>query len=419
MAFMTLRSDLRHLARQAFDLGVDAADPNRALARALNARPIPVGPDGKLFIVSVGKAAIGLVETAMSRLSSRPVTRAIAVTNYENERPIAGVEVFGAAHPVPDENGAKAARAVMGMVSDATAEDLVLCLISGGASALLPAPVPGLTLADKIAVNEMLLSSGLDIQQMNLVRQSLSQLKGGGLRRLAAPAQVCSFILSDVLGDDLRAIGSGPSVAPIGPVSDARDLLQQAGLWQRLPAPVQSALSRPDDPDLPQAPQAYLIGSNALSLQAMAKAASAEISTPDLEGDVADAADRVVTEARATGPKARIAFGGETTVTLTGTGRGGRNQELAIRVALEAQRQGLDGPWCFLSGGTDGRDGPTDAAGGLVDDTTLDRLAAGGVQTKALLANNDSYAILQAAEDLLMTGATGTNVADLQILLRG
>ncbi len=400
----------RDLAKTAFLKGVEAADPGLALARALSANPIE--GDGPITIVAVGKAARKMAEAAMPVLGAR-IASTLVVTNYENEGNLPGAQVFGAAHPVPDENGLAAGQEVIQALAKAGAGDRILALISGGASALLPAPVEGVSLADKQKTNEVLLSSGFEITEMNLVRQSLSKLKGGGMLRLAAPAPVRSFILSAVLGDDLRVIGSGPSVGAIGPVSEALALLTERGVLGQLPVAAQNALARADDPEAPAA-EATLIGSNAMSLSAMAEAATATISEPDLIGDVRDAAERIVHEAKA---GQNVAFGGETTVTLTGSGRGGRNQELALHVAKVAAEQNLVGPWVFLSGGTDGRDGPTDAAGAIVDHGTLSRIAAAGLSIDEILDDNDSYKALEASGDLLMTGGTGTNVADLQLFL--
>ena len=407
--------DLRKRAQDAFLAGVQAADPATALARALARHPITPPAGGRVVIIAMGKAACAMAETALAHLPQGTQSQALAITNYENAREIPGCRVLAAGHPVPDRNGLAAGRAAADMLRQAGVGDLVLALVSGGSSALVPMPVAGVSLEDKIAVNQALLAGGLEIEAMNLVRQSLSDLKGGGLLRLAAPAPVRSFILSDVVGDDLRVVGSGPAVAPIGPVSQARAVLQQAGLFEALPPAVRLALQRPDTAEaLPEA-DAMLIGGNTQSLTAMAADAGARIVTPALVGDVQSAAERVVAQAT-TGTA--LAFGGETTVTLTGDGKGGRNQELALRVALEAERQGLTGPWVFLSGGTDGRDGPTEAAGGMVDHTTLPRLAALGLDPQAALTRNDSFPILQAAGDLLVIGATGTNVADLQLFLR-
>jgi hydroxypyruvate reductase len=290
-------------------------------------------------------------------------------------------------------------------------------LISGGGSALLPAPALGLTLADKAEVNRLLLASGADITEMNLIRQQLSRLKGGGLLRAAAPARVTALILSDVAGDDLRVIASGPTVAPIGTAAEARAALVARGVWDRLPDAVRLHLERAPEPaPLPEA-ENRLIGSNAISVAAMAEAApGARVVEAPLVGDVADAAVGIWDTA--SGPGIWL-FGGETTVVLRGEGLGGRNQELALRVALEAEARGVAGPWVFLSGGTDGRDGPTEAAGGIVDPGSLGRMRAAGVDPAEYLARNDSNAALAASGDLLVTGATGTNVADLQVLIRG
>ena len=414
----TDRRSLRAQAVSAFEKGVAAADPRDATGKALGRFFDPAQVEGDLYILAIGKAALGMAQAAQDALSPAKIKHVLAVTNYENAIECEGIEVLAAGHPVPDENGAKAALRVEDMLQQAKSGDVILALVSGGSSALLPAPIQGLTLADKIKVNEILLGSGLDIGSMNIIRQALSRTKGGKLLSQALPAKMISFVLSDVLGDDMRLVGSGPTIGPVGGPEEARRILQIEGLWESLPSAVQDALTIAETGgDLPE-PEAYLIGSDSLSLKTMAKAMSARISTPALEGDVQAAAERVVREALTLKPGEALAFGGETTVVLKGSGLGGRNQELALRVAQEAARQKLPGAWVFLSGGTDGRDGPTDAAGGLVDDQTLARLAALDVSLTDHLDNNDSYAALKAAGDLLMTGATGTNVADLQIFMR-
>lgn len=390
-----------------FQTGVDAADPRAAVRANLQAHPIPKSQ--KLFVAAFGKAACAMTEAALSVLP-RPA-RSIVVTNYENAKAVAGAEVFAAGHPVPDENGLKAARAVEEMLMQTGPRDRVLALVSGGGSALLPAPVEGVTLAEKAQVNRLLLGAGLDIIAMNAVRQHLSRLKGGGLLRAAFPAPVTALILSDVIGDDLCAIASGPTAGPILPRRNAVALLKAHALWDSLPASARTALTRPEERrDLPEVTN-RLVGSNALSLAAMAQACPvAHVAPEPLVGDVASAAARIVALADA-GPGTTL-LGGETTVRLRGSGLGGRNQELALRVALA-----LDGRagWRFLSAGTDGRDGPTDAAGAVVDGHTAERIRDAGGDPKALLANNDSHEALMLAGDLLITGGTGTNVADLQI----
>ncbi len=410
---------LRDRARGLFFVACSAADPAMALSRALAVNPLPqAGPGGRLITVALGKAAVPMARALLARLGDAPHD-ALIVTNAENARPVPGARVMAAGHPVPDEKGAKAARAVEALLAGAGAADRVIALISGGGSALLPAPVAGVSLREKAQVNRLLLGAGLDITAMNLVRQGLSRLKGGGFLRCAAPAPVTAYILSDVIGDDLRVIASGPTTAPIGSRPMARQLLQDRGLWPDLPASVRTALSRPVT-DLPLPPaRNHLIGSNRLSLMAVVAAAGpgARIVSDHLTGDVGQAAGQIVAAALSQQGPACLVFGGETTVTLRGTGLGGRNQELALRVAMAMPPLGRD--WVFLSGGTDGRDGPTTAAGGLVDAGTVARLHAAGGDAAALLAANDSNRALSLAGDLLVTGPTGTNVADVQILLIG
>ena len=410
---------LRAKAAALFSVACMAADPARALDRALRDTPLPrPDPGGAFLVIAVGKAAIPMARSLLDHLRDQPC-KVLVVTNYENACPVPGATVMAAGHPVPDENGARAAEAVEALLATASAKDRVIALISGGGSALLPAPLPGLSLADKAAVSRLLLAGGLDITQMNLIRQSLSRLKGGGLLRAAAPAPVTAYILSDVIGDDLRVIASGLTVSPIGTRAEAADLLKSTGIWPSLPATVQAVLSKLT-PQMPSIEATnILIGSNRKSLDAVLEAAGpgARLVDDHLTGDVGAAAARIIAAARQAQTADCLVFGGETTVTLRGTGLGGRNQELALRVAM--QMPGIGRTWAFLSGGTDGRDGPTDAAGGLVDDLTATRLRQSSDDPDVLLDNNDSNRALSLSGDLLVTGATGTNVADVQILMLG
>ena len=395
-------SDARHHVRQIFEAGVAAADPYAAVKASVS------GVSRPAQIIAVGKAAVQMAKAALEAFPGVP-TR--VVTNYENAVDLAGAQVMAAGHPVPDENGAAAAQAILADL--AACDGPVLALISGGGSALLPAPVAGVTLADKARLNSVLLGAGMDITQMNLVRQQVSRLKGGGLLAAAAPHHVTALILSDVVGDDLSTIASGPTAPPLGTAAEAIAVLQAAGVWGAIPAAIQDHLmSDPQNPALP-ARENILVGSNAQSVAAMRAAAPNARVLPPVEGDVAQAAVAICEVAEL----GTTIWGGETTVQLKGTGRGGRNQELALRIAIEARRRGWT-DWTCLQGGSDGRDGPTDAAGGLVDHGTLDRIAGAGGDLAGLLANNDSYAALALAGDLLMTGATGTNVADLGVLIR-
>lgn len=398
-------SELRQSARDLFDVAVRAADPALALRQSLKNAPFP---KGRPIIIALGKAAVPMLREALIHL---PDAKSILITNAENKTEMAGIEIFNAGHPVPDQIGELAGKAVMAALDGATDQDCIIALISGGGSAMLPAPVSGVTLAEKMQVSTLLLAGGYSITGMNLVRQHLSRLKGGGFLR--TKASVHAYILSDVIGDDLRVIASGPTTEPIGTRADAVALLQP--IWADLPLSVQNHLMQPAPKFTKRRPaQNHLIGSNGHSLNAVLAAApqGALIRNDALIGDVSDAA-RQIAQAAWDAPKDAqcMIFGGETTVTLRGTGRGGRNQELALRVALELQD--FDREWVFLSGGTDGRDGPTDAAGGIVDSNSLGRMT----NPLADLANNASYDALLSSNDLLITGGTGTNVADVQIML--
>jgi hydroxypyruvate reductase len=414
------RDAIRSELIQLFMAGVTAADPVGAVRRALEARPLDLPKGGTVFVLAIGKAAHGMMQAARAAIPKGVPTRCLALTNYENHRDAAGVACYAAGHPVPDGRGMIAGLAVEKLLAEAGAGDVVLALISGGGSALLPGPVEGVTLAEKAEVNRLLLASGADIVDTNIVRQGLSRFKGGGLLRLAAPARVRSLILSDVVGDDLRVIASGPTVGPIADPATARAVARRLGIWDKMSEAARAALLRAEPAALLPATDAELVGSNAISLQAMARAARrpVRIVGDPLIGPVEQAAETLLTLAADTPRGTALLLGGETTVIIRGTGRGGRNQELALRMALLAEARGLAGGWLFLSGGTDGRDGPTKAAGALVDEGSLARMRAAGIDPEARLANSDSNAALAASGDLLVTGATGTNVADLQIMLR-
>ncbi|OUD10622.1 glycerate kinase [Marivivens niveibacter] len=398
-----MTNDIRALAQQIFMAGVAAADPYAGVLRGID------GFDPAL-ILSVGKAARRMAEAA---LGVTPSADCIVVTNYENAAPLQGAKVMSAGHPVPDDNGAAGAAAFMDAIK--STDGPVLVLVSGGGSALLPAPVEGVSLQDKAEVSRLLLGSGADIHAMNLVRQQLSQLKGGGLARLCAGRPLRALILSDVVGDDLSTIASGPTVAALGTRAEAQETLERYGLWDKVADSVRAHLSNSEQKVGTVSADNILIGSNAQSVAALKDAAGPDCYVIDdpIEGDVADAARQICDAA---GPGITV-WGGETTVTLKGTGKGGRNQELSLLIAQEAARRGWT-DWCCLQGGSDGRDGPTDAAGGIVDQDTLSRIAAARGDIDALLANNDSYEALKLAADLLITGGTGTNVADLGVMIR-
>lgn len=431
---------LREQSLALFQAGIDAADPHSAVKSYLQSADGRIYDDRyrNIHIIAFGKAACAMAQAARQAFPPKHLIEpGIVVTTYDNVEPMEGFKVLGANHPLPDANGLAAAQQVAIKIRQAAEDTLVLVLISGGGSALLPYPVDGISLDDKIATTRLLLSCGADINQINCVRKHLSQIKGGGLARLAAPAKLHALILSDVLGDDLSAIASGPTVADDTTFADAISLLKSKGVWEQVPSSVKDYLRQGADGFKPETPKPgdplfnsvsqALVGSNGLSVDAVIDAAQQQayqtrIFSRHLSGEARQAAEQLVQHAKTLfeqGIREPIAIiaGGETTVTLTGDGKGGRNQEMALAFALAAERHSLAGQWTFLSGGTDGRDGPTDAAGGLIDKHTLGKIRAAGIDPQAALDNNDSYTALKAANDLVITGATGTNVADLQILL--
>jgi len=444
---------LRAHAADIFRSGVAAADPYLAVKQCLffvnNKLEITTHFSdtesnkrttqwSKIHVLAFGKAAGAMTKAALDVIPKHLLAdKAIVVTNYENVTSINHAEVIGAGHPLPDQSGFQAAQQCASILRNAKQGELVLVLISGGGSALIPYPVDAITLEEKIATTNLLLACGASINQINCVRKHLSQLKGGGMTKLAVPADLQALILSDVLGDDLSAIASGPTVPDPTTFSDAIEILSSRGVWEQAPANVRTYLQqgqlglvaetpKPADDVFKQSGYT-LIGSNAISVNATLQAAQdlgyqANLYSDQLCGEAREEAEKWVIHTKAliaqgiTEATALVA-GGETTVTIKGDGKGGRNQEMALAFAIAAKKQGLTGNWTFLSAGTDGRDGPTDAAGAIVDPNTLKRMTDAGFDPVAMLENNDSYTALQNSGDLLITGATGTNVADLQILL--
>ena len=449
---ITSTTSSRSAALSIFQAGIKAADPYLAIKRCLSldegAIKILLDLDdpsqirtkqwSKIHVIAIGKAACAMSKAAQeiipAHLFSSP---GLAVTNYENVTEVAQTKVIGAGHPLPDQNGYHAALCCAELLCSAQKNELVLVLVSGGGSALIPYPADAITLKEKITTTNLLLACGATINQINCVRKHLSKLKGGGFARLAAPADVHAFILSDVLGDDLSSIASGPTVPDPSTYSDAIAIFNAYSIWEQVPSNAQQHLELGRLGNLPETPKAddaifsnctqTLIGSNTISVNAVFNAAEqlgyqTQLYDAHLCGVARTVAETWVLSAKQLSnsdinhPMAFVA-GGETTVSLKGTGRGGRNQEMALAFALAAKEHDLTGNWTFLSGGTDGRDGPTDAAGGIVNQDSLTRMIKAGLDPIALLNNNDSYTALQGSKDLLITGATGTNVADLQILL--
>ena len=442
-------AQMRGHARTMFADAVAAADPRAAVVRTLHKQPnssqiqSTAKPQSfqlqefsrrKVRVVAFGKAAITMTEGALECVPEDLLIEApVAVTSYENVIQHGKIQILGAGHPIPNADGLKAARKIAKTVRAAKADELILALISGGASALLPMPPPSITLEDKRNATQLLLTSGADIHEINTVRKHLSELKGGGLARLAYPAALQVLILSDVLDNDPGTIASGPTAGDLTTFSDAKGVFLRRGIWEQIPNSIQAHLDRGcdgliDETTLPEDEifrdvSNTIVGSNLISLDSICQSAKSagydvQIVSKALTGEARSVAEKFLMRASAPieRPTAFVA-GGETTVTVRGSGLGGRNQEKALTFAIDADSRFNNLSWVFLSGGTDGIDGPTDAAGGLVDPGTIARIHNAGYDPRLLLDNNAAYHALDHAGDLLVTGATGTNVADLQILL--
>ncbi|MBN1978838.1 MAG: glycerate kinase [Anaerolineae bacterium] len=386
-------------------------------------RRYDLGGYERVFVVGGGKAAVSMAAAIAGILGER-LTEGVVVTKYEHARgrSVPGVQVIEAGHPVPDGNSARGAQAVAALTKRATERDLVICLISGGGSALLALPVPGLTLAELQALTDALLRRGATINEANTVRKHCSSFKGGNLARLAAPAQMVTLILSDVVGDPLDVIASGPTVPDTTAVADAREVLARYGISAALPL---QETPKPGDAIFDKV-QNVVVGSNRLAALAVVDKArdlgfDALLLSTYVEGEAREAgrvAAALAKGIRAHGdplsPPACLVWGGETTVMVRGEGLGGRNQELALAAALA-----LDG-WpgvLIMALATDGADGPTDAAGAIVTGETLARARELGLDARTALAANDSYPFLKALGGLIHTGPTGTNVNDLLFVL--
>ena len=416
-------NELKGKALKGYEAAVERANPFTAVQSCIKTNGLPKPKKGgKTLIIGVGKAAPAMINGLRSQINGQ--NSCICITHKENEENVDDCEMFKAGHPVPDKTGALASQRVMSELQRTDANDQVLFLVSGGGSALMPAPVEGVTLQDKIALNKILLHNGLNIDEMNHIRQQVSKLKGGGLLNYADPTPVTSYILSDVIGNDLRVIASGPTVSSLGTTESALEIIADNGLLNLIPENIKNFLmagkSKPQGRDSVN----YLIGDNRQSIRASAEALGNDFLTfvedKALVGDVNEAAAIIhhkLKQVQVNDKPTAIVWGGETTVKINGTGLGGRNQELALIVAKLAYECPVDKSWAFLSAGTDGRDGPTEAAGAIIDQETCERILKNGYKIDDFLIENNSNAALKISNDLVHTGATGTNVADIQILV--
>ncbi|EHH67356.1 glycerate kinase type-2 family protein [Gluconobacter morbifer] len=405
-----------------FNAAVRAADAERVLAENL-----PSPPKGKTVVIGAGKGAAHLA-AAFEKVWKAPFS-GVVVTRHGCACPTGTIRVLEAAHPVPDDAGLRATRALFEAVRDLGPDDLVVALICGGGSALLPAPPEGMTLEDEIALNQALLASGAPISVMNAIRKQVSTIKGGRLAAAAAPTRVVSLIVSDIPYDDPAQVASGPTVPDAGLRSDARQLIQDWNL--DLPARILDWISSergqaplPTDPVF-QHNDVRIIASAHLSLEAAAETARTAGITPvilsdAIEGEARDVARvhaaimrEIIIRNRPFPRPVVLLSGGETTVTLRGKGRGGRNSEFLLALAIA----GADMPFAALAADTDGLDGSENNAGAFADGETAPRLRALKLNPATLLNNNDAYTAFEALGDLFVPGPTGTNVNDFRAIL--
>lgn len=426
------------------EAALDAVDPFLAVQQALRRQDNILDVGGqrydlnryrRIFVIGAGKAGAPMTQAVESILGER-IDDGLVVVKTAHSGPTERVRIVEASHPVPDEAGVRAGQAMVALATEATEDDLVIALLSGGGSALLVAPAQGLTLADKQDLSKTLLACGASINEINVLRKHCSAVKGGQLARAVAPATLITLVLSDVIGSPLDVIASGPTVPDQSTWRDAWDLVEKYDLETALPPAVvdrfQAGLRKeiadtpkPDDPSFAQA-QTHIVADNRLAADAALKKA-AELGYNTLllstfiEGEAAETGKLLAAlgkEVRDSGhpipAPACLVLGGETTVTLSsGSGKGGRNQELALSAALTLR--GIDGV-TVVSLATDGTDGPTDSAGGLADGATVARGEAIGLSALDHLRRHNAYPYLAAVDDLLRTGPTRTNVNDLMFV---
>lgn len=424
---------LRRHALSIFRAAVAAADPRRAVREALAKHDL--SRYRRIFVVGAGKASAAMAQAAEQALRRR-IHGGWINTKDGHLAPLRRVTLHEASHPVPDARGVEGARRIARIAAEAGEGDLLLCLISGGGSALLPLPLDPVTLEEKQETTRLLLACGATIHEINAVRKHLSAIKGGRLARLAQPAHVLALLLSDVIGDPLDVIGSGPAAPDTSTFATAWAVIEKYGLQDRIPARARRLLEDGLAGKLEETPKPgdacfartrnLIVGSNRIAVDAAARKARELgyrplVLSTMIEGETRDIAlmhaaiaREILSTRRPARPPVCLISGGETTVTLRGQGLGGRNQEFALAAAIALE--GLPGVLAF-SAGTDGTDGPTPAAGAVSDGATLARAAALDLDARRMLAGNDSYHFFEPLGDLVMTGPTGTNVMDVRLML--
>jgi glycerate-2-kinase len=439
-----LNRKARTLALDSLEAALDAVDPRRIVKSRLLLKDSALRIDGhsfdlkkfrNVYVVGGGKASGSMAE-ALEKILGNRIKDGVVNVLHGSEHGTRIIKLHGASHPVPDEAGVEGTYRMLEIVEQAEEDDLVICLISGGGSSLMPLPRDNVTIADKGEITNALLKCGATINEINTIRKHISGFKGGWLAKKAYPATVLNLILSDVVGDPLDFIASGPAVPDSTTFGDAIAVLKKYCLWSSAPGSVRRVLSDGKKHVIAETPKAddeafkkvfnVVVGNNRLASQAVCGCLkrgglNTALLTSSLEGEarqvgivLASIAREITVSGNPVPKPAGVVAGGETTVLVTGKGKGGRNQEIALAAALKLK--GMDGV-VVASLSTDGVDGPTDAAGAIVDGRTLARAAEEGLAPEEYLAKNDSYHFFSKMGDLIFTGPTGTNVNDISMIV--
>jgi len=422
-----------------FKAGIDAVNPYRLVLQSLkvegnilNIKDVSydLNQFNNILVIGGGKATAPMAQAVENILGDR-IGKGCIVVKYGHTSPLKKIRQIEAGHPLPDEAGVKGTEEILRLLEGADEKTLVICLLSGGGSALLVSPSEGITLNDKIETTRLLLSAGADIEGLNTVRKHLSKVKGGRLSEISYPATLITLMLSDVIGDRLDVIASGPTVPDNSTFKDAMDVIKKYNLVDKLPANVMILLKQGLRGDIKDTPKeglikdrTFIIGNLKHALiaakeKAVSMGYETEIISSELQGEARDVGRWLAGRAKELRGARCLISGGETTVTVKENGEGGRNQELALSFAIEIE--GLKGI-TMLSAGTDGTDGPTDAAGAIVDGETVSKAKTLGLDPERYLNTNDSYNFFKRLDSLtgerfhVITGPTGTNVMDMQII---
>ena len=429
-----------------FKHGVSSVQPNNILDNFIKVKSkkiiVTEGSKQKIyskinrvFPVCIGKASVDMAKKIKKifKVSNFKIEKGILIVNKENFSKVKGFKCFSSGHPIPNRNGLDASIFLENYLGKLEKNDLVLIFISGGGSALAPYPVDGISLEEKIIINKILLESGANIKEINIVRKHLSKLKGGNLVKICNPAYVHSFILSDVIGDDLSSIASGMTTYDNSTFRDVKKILNKYKIWTKIPKNIKNHINNGEKKKELETPEKNnkifrktnntLIGSNNLCLNNMKNLCkkyniNSKIWFKNIDGDVKKISKKFSNNIKKIKYKTPVLLisGGETTVKVNGKGKGGRNQEFALYFAIEMKKINPSKSFIILSAGTDGRDGPTNAAGGILNEGSLEKIKNKKVNLKKELLNNNSYQVLKKINSLVIIDGTNTNVADVQLI---